>query len=217
MKETRKRQAYLVLFAIVLVVIVLIVLFIRLFFTVFKENEPLVETEESSTPLMYSREGKYSNIVTLPAGRFFASSETDPYINVGVKVLFKFPNNDEDSYHIEKKADNEVHFTNNSSGAVLQMRLVNYVGVSGDLAMLAKNLPDLKPYDWDGFSVYEWTEHGDNRNFYLHYFFVSKNKAYGWGYELVAAMEYTEGAITDYEWGKEIFRKVKIEEVIIGE
>lgn len=220
MRKDASREGKLVLGLIALIIVVLVVLFILLV-NAFTNGGDSVTSETQSSEVVketkYAREGEYSEIMVLPVGRYIAMSENSKNRDKGVRVLFNFPNGDEDSYIFQPIADNEVNFVNVESGAILQMRVVNQNGVIMDKYRLSKNLPDLKPYDWNGYSVYEWTEHGDNKNFYLHYFFESKDTSLGWGFEFVAAMAYVPGATTDYEWGKEIFRRVKVEEVTVSE
>ena len=218
MSGKKKSDEKIILLLIALVGIVLIGLIVFLVITVSSGKDEGNQTDTDYTAATkYAKVGDYSEVAVLPAGKNLAITENSPSVNKGVRVLFNFPDDDEDSYIIKEVANNELNITNSMSGAILQMRVVNSNGVIMVTNQLKKHLPDLKPYDWDGYSVYEWTEHGDNKNFYLHYFFESKDKTLGWGYVFVAAMEYTEGVTTDYEWGKEIFRKVKVEEVTISE
>ena len=176
-----------------------------------------IDYTEEQIETKYAREGEYSKVLTLPVGKKLAMSESSSSANAGINVLFAFPEYDEESYSIEAVADNEFRITNNSTKAVLQVRAINSNGVIMTKAQLKENLPELQPYDWNGYSVYEWTEHGNNKKFYLHYFFESQNKTWGFGYEIVSAMAYDSEITTDYEWGREIFRKLKIEEVTISE
>lgn len=219
MRKDVGREGKLVLGLVALMIVVLVILFVLLAITFTGGGNNINEKQSAEVvkETKYAREGEYSEIMVLPAGRYLAMSENSKNKDKGVRVLFSFPDGDEDSYIFQPVADNEVNFVNVESGAILQMRVVNQNGVIMDKHLLKKNLPDLQPYDWNGYSVYEWTEHGDNKNFYLHYFFESKDTSLGWGFEFVAAMKYSEGVTTDYEWGKEIFRKVKVEEVTVGE
>lgn len=104
-------------------------------------------------------------MLTLPVGKKLAMSESSSSANAGINVLFAFPEYDEESYSIEAVADNEFRITNNSTKAVLQVRAINSNGVIMTKAQLKENLPELQPYDWNGYSVYEWTEHGNNKKF----------------------------------------------------
>ena len=219
MKKKDTGEKFLIII-VVIVVIILIILFAMLISLVTgsggHDNSKGNNTEEQ-IETKYAREGEYSKVLTLPVGKKLAMSESSSSANAGINVLFAFPEYDEESYSIEAVADNEFRITNNSTKAVIQVRAINSNGVIMTKAQLKENLPELQPYDWNGYSVYEWTEHGNNKKFYLHYFFESQNKTWGFGYEIVSSMAYDSEITTDYEWGREIFRKLKIEEVTISE